>query len=81
MKINFEENIMDNWLWVIFTLIFGNYAFTFMLWCKQQSNFNKLMDQLTEIKLSNKATEVNITNINEKLHSISQTVIKDKAVI
>ncbi|RPJ55972.1 MAG: hypothetical protein EHM12_11090 [Dehalococcoidia bacterium] len=72
---------MDNWLWVIFTLIFGNYAFTFMLWCKQQSNFNKLMDQLTEIKLSNKATEVNITNINEKLHSISQTVIKDKAVI
>jgi len=81
MKINFEENIMDNWLWVIFTLIFGNYAFTFMLWCKQQSNFNKLMDQLTEIKLSNKATEVNITNINEKLHSISQTVIKDKAAI
>lgn len=74
----YGENKMMTWIITsLFTLVTGSYVFTFFVWRSTQSTYSKIKDGLSEIKISNKATEIMMQNINDKLNSISQTVIKD----
>jgi len=69
---------MTSWiLTTLFTLISGSYLFAFYIMRSTQSNYTKIKDELNEMKISDKSVEVMLTNINQKLNSISQTVIKD----
>jgi hypothetical protein len=73
-----EVNKMDSWImWLIDTLVLGNYIFTFFVWQKQQTNYQNISNDLSEIKMSIKINEINLNNINDKLNSISKTVIKE----